>query len=67
MNFTSFTSVNNSKICDLYGAIFYTNMLGNMAFKRENKPLRRAKQTLLRSEQLKPDEAVIHHLGSVTW
>ena len=59
---------------------FYTNI-----FKRENKPLRRAKQTLqrseqsfrrseqtllrseqtrLRSERLKPDEAVIHHLGS---
>ena len=38
--------------------------MGNTAFKRENKLLGRAKQSLLRSEQLKPDEAVIHHLGS---
>ena len=38
-----------------------------MAFRRENKPLGRAKQPLRRSEQLKPDEAVFHHLGSVTW
>ena len=45
--------------------------MGNTAFKRENKLLGRAKQSLRRSEQsfwrseqLKPDEAVIHHLGS---
>ena len=63
MNSTSFICVNNSKICDLYGAIFYTNIFGNMAFKRANKPLwriikrperankplRSAKQSLLRS------------------
>ena len=81
MNSTSFTCVNNCKICDLYGAIWdfmQTGLIGNTAFKRENKLLGRAKQslrrseqsfrrseqTLLRSEQLKPDEAVIHHLGS---
>ena len=66
MNSTSFICVNNSKICDLYGAIFYTNILGNTAFKRTNKPLWRAKQSLRRSKQLKPDKAdVIHHLGSI--
>ena len=74
MNSISFTCVNNSKICDLYGAIWdfmQTCLIGNTAFKRENKLLGRAKQsfrrseqTLLRSEQLKPDEAVTHHLGS---
>ena len=74
MNSTSFTCVNNSKICDLYGAIWdfmQTCLIGNTAFKKENKLLERAKQslrgseqTLLRSEQLKPNEAVIHHLGS---
>ena len=83
MNSASFTCVNNSKICDFYGAIWnfmQTCLIGNTAFKRENKPLGRAKQslrrseqsfrrseqTLLRSEQLKPDEVVIHlhHLGS---
>ena len=74
MNSTSFTCVNKSKICDLYGAIWdfmQTCLIGNTAFKRENKLLRRVKQSLrrseqtfLRSEQLKPDEAVIHHLGS---
>ena len=48
-----------------------TCLIGNTGFKRENKPLRwakqslrRSEQTLLRYEQLKPDEAVIHHLGS---
>ena len=51
MNSTSFICVNNSKICDLYGAIFYTNILGNTAFKRANKPLWRAKQSLRRSQQ----------------
>ena len=51
MNSTSFICVNNSKICDLYGAIFYTNILGNTAFKRANKPLWRAKQSLWRSQQ----------------
>ena len=47
-----------------------TCLIGNTAFKRENKPLgraeqsfRRLEQTLLRYEQLKPDEAVIQHLG----
>ena len=80
MNSTSFTCVNNCKICDLYGAIWdfmQTGSIGNTAFKRENKLLgskqslrrseqsfRRSEKTLLRSEQLKPDEAVIHHLGS---
>ena len=51
MNSTSFICVNNSKICDLYGTIFYTNILGNTAFKRANKPLWRAKQSLRRSQQ----------------
>ena len=81
MNSTSFTCVNNSKICDLYGAIWdfmQTCLIGNTAFKRENKlvgrvkqslrrseqSFRRSEQSFLRSEQLKPDEAVIHHLGS---
>ena len=48
-----------------------TCLIGNTAFKRENKPLGRAKQSfrgseqiLLRSEQLKPDEAVTQPLGS---
>ena len=39
MNSTRFICVNNSKICDLHGAIFYTNSFGNTAFKRANKPL----------------------------
>ena len=65
MNSSIFTCVNNSKICDLYGAIFYTNILGNTTLKRanialwrgikllttSNEPLRRAKQSLWRSKQ----------------
>ena len=65
MNSSSFTCVNNSKICDLYGAIFYTNILGNTTLKRanialwrgmkllttSNEPLRRTKQSLRRSNQ----------------
>ena len=65
MNSSSFTCVNNSKICDLYGAIFYTNILGNTTLKRanialwrgikllmtSNEHLRRAKQSLRRSKQ----------------
>ena len=31
MNSTSFTWVNDSKICDLYRAIFCTNLFGNTA------------------------------------
>ena len=65
MNSTSFTCVNDSKICDLYRAIFCTNIFGNTAFERANKslwrairllkkanqPLRRANQSLRRSKQ----------------
>ena len=51
MNSTSFTSVNNSKICDWYAAVFYTNILRNTAFKRANKPLRRAIKLLWRANK----------------
>ena len=40
----NFTCVNDSIICDLYRAIFYTN-------KKTKKPLRRTKQSLPRSKQ----------------
>ena len=34
------------------------------SFRRSEQTLLRSEQTLLRYEQLKPDKAVIHHLGS---
>ena len=54
MNSTSFTCVNNCKICDLYGAIWdfmQTCLIGNTAFESKNRLLGRAKQSLRRSEQ----------------
>ena len=53
MNSTSFTCVNNSKICDLYGAIWdfmQTCLIGNTAFESKNRLLGGAKQSLRRSE-----------------